>query len=150
MSNAVSPLRMLDWRIADFNASNNVINPAVDIPHAWTVNAHIEHLEAAENLLHAAVYVRFSFLAEQGETKIQLGGTAAAFFSFDKENTDSDDPQALFDQLLRGAAMTNMFGNLRVFLLQAGALLQLGSKRVMFPFINLNEFRFDEDFTFNV
>ena len=150
MSNAVSPLRMLDWRVADFKFSNNVINPAVDIPHVWTVNAHINHLDSPDDRLHAAVYVRFSFLAEQGETKIQFEGTAAAFFSFDKENADSDDPQTLFDQLLRGPAMTNMFGNLRVFLLQAGALLQLGSKRVMFPFINLNEFKFDEDFTFNV
>ena len=56
MSNnpAVSPLQMLDWRIAEFTASNNVITPANEIPHTWKIKAHIDSLEPVNNQLRAA------------------------------------------------------------------------------------------------
>lgn len=152
MSNnqAVSPLQMLDWRIAEFTASNNVVTPANEIPHTWKIKAHIDSLEPVNNQLRAAVVVNFLFLAEQDNARIRFEGVAASYFVFDKEKASVDDPQALFDQLLRVSAMTNMLGNLRVFLLQTGALFQTGAKRVILPFINLNDFHFDEEYTFTV
>lgn len=148
--NAVSPVQMLDWRIADFTFSNNVIAPSAEIPHSWTINAHINHMEPSDHHLRASIYVRFVFQAEQSGSKIHFEGTAASYFVFDKEMVETGDPQALFEHVLHGSAMTNMLGNLRVFLLQAGTIFQAGTKRVMLPFINLNEFEFDKDYTYNV
>ena len=39
---------------------------------------------------------------------------------------------------------------LRLFLLQIGALFQTGSKQLILPFINLNEFEFDKDNSYTV
>ena len=149
-SMAVSPLQMLDWRIAEFSASNNVVNPSPEITHSWKIRAHIDPLDSIDNQLRAAIIVNFHFIAEQDGGNIRFEGVAAAYFVFDKEKANVDNHQALFNQLLHVSAMTNMLGNLRVFLLQTGALFQTGAKRVILPFINLNDFHFDEEYTYTV
>ena len=147
---AISPLQMLDWRIGEISFSNNVFKPSASIPHNWTINAHIEHLESVGPQLRATLFVTFRFLAEQHDSKITIDGTAASYMVFDPNKAETDDPQAFFDRLLHTSAMSNMLGNLRIALLQTGTVLQVGSKRVMLPFINLNEFEFDKDYSFTV
>lgn len=149
-NNAASALRMLDWRIADFKAKNAVIAPSAEIPHVWTIKAHIDHLDPVDSQLHAVVSVRFTFKAEQDKRAIQFSGTATSYFVMDTEKVKVDDPAAFFDKLLHASAMTNMFGNLRLFLLQIGTLFQTGSKQLILPFINLNEFEFDKEYSYTV
>ena len=149
-NNAASALQMLDWRIADFKAKNAVIAPSAEIPHVWTIKAHIDHLDPEENRLHAVVSVRFAFKAEQDKRTMQFSGTATSYFVLDAEKANVQDPVTFFDQLLHASAMTNMFGNLRLFLLQIGALFQTGSKQLILPFINLNEFEFDKEYSYTV
>ena len=146
----VSPFQMLDWRIAEFSASNNVLFPSAEIPHTWKIKAGINHMDAVDNKLQATISVDFRFCAEQNESRICFEGIAVSYYIFEKDKSDTDSPEELFDQLLHATAMANMFGNLRLFILQTSALFQTGAKKVILPFINLNGFRFDEEYSFTV
>ncbi len=147
---ATSPLQMLDWRIAEFSASNNILFPSADIPHTWKIKASINQFDSTDNKLHATVSVAFHFYAEQNEGRICFEGIAVSYYVFEKDKSDADNPEELFDKLLHASAMTNMFGNLRLFLLQESALFQTGAKKVILPFINLNDFQFNEEYSFTV
>lgn len=149
-NNAVSPLQMIDWRIGKFSFTNHTVSLPSDVLHHWTINAHIDHLETTGSILHATIFVRFAFFVEHADAKVSFDGIAAAYFVFDKEKTEAEDPESFFDRLLHSSAMTNMLGNLRVFLFQAGTLFHTGTKNIMLPFINLNEFEFNKDYTFTV
>ena len=138
----ISPFQILDWRILAFNCSNPMLNIPEDIEHQWTIKAHIENIEPEENQLRAIVRIEFHFVAEHEGQQITMDGQCVAMCTMDKRSVQ--DAESMFQNLLSRTAMTNCLANLRVFLLQAGTLHQMGPKRIMLPFINLNNFTFDE------
>ena len=142
----ISPFQIVDWRILSFNCANPILSISNDIEHHWTLKAHIENIEPEENLLRAFVSIDFHFYAGQDGQKITMDGQCVAMCQMDQSSVP--DAESTFQSLLERTAMTNCLANLRVFLLQAGTLHQMGNKRIMLPFINLNNFTFDEDITF--
>ena len=139
----ISPFQILDWRILNFNCANPILNIAGDIEHHWKLKTHIEHLESEGNYLKAVVQIEFHFWAIQNGQKMNMDGESVALCAMDKNFTQ--DAEAVFQDLLSRTAMSNCLSNLRVFLLQAGTLHQMGQKRIMLPFINLNNFPSDEE-----
>lgn len=142
----ISPFQILDWRILAFSCSNPILNISENIEHHWTIKAHIENIEPEESMLRAVVQIEFHFYAEQDGQKITMDGQCVAMCEMDINSTQ--EAESTFQSLLSRTAMTNSLANLRVFLLQAGNLHQMGPKRIMLPFINLNYFTFDEEITF--
>ena len=142
----ISPFQIIDWRILSFNSTNSMFYFPADIEHHWTIKAHIEHLDAEEEKLRAALQIEFHFRAEHSNGRMSMDGVCVAMCELDKKSME--DAETNFQRLLSRTAMTNCLANLRVFLLQAGALHQMGSKQVMLPFVNLNQFAFDEEITF--
>ncbi len=144
----VSPFQILDWRILSFSCSNPMFSIPEDIEHHWTIKAHIENINPDEDSLMAVVQIDFNFFAERDGQKITMGGQCVAMCKMGKNAVQ--DAELTFHNLLSRTAMTNCLANLRVFLLQAGTLHQMGPKRIMLPFINLNNFTFDEEIKFTV
>ena len=144
----ISPFQIVDWRILTFDCSNPMLSIPEDIDHHWTIKAHIERFDPEEDLLRAIVQIEFHFYAEHNGQKITMNGQCVAMCEMDKNSIH--DAESAFQSLLSRTAMTNCLANLRVFLLQAGTLHQMGVKRIMLPFINLNNFTFDEDIEFVV
>jgi len=147
-NSVISPFQILDWRILTFSCSNPILNISVNIEHHWTIKAHIENIEPEGNMLRAVVQIEFHFNADQNGQSITMDGQSVAMCEMDASSTQEAD--ATFQSLLKRTAMTNSLANLRVFLLQAGNLHQMGPKRIMLPFINLNHFSFDEDVSFTM
>lgn len=144
MSNSpVSPFQVLNWNVVNFNYTRGILYIPPDIPHQWTIKAHIEKMESTEELLQAIIEITFSMLAEHEGRRINIQGQCLALCSLITK--DLDEAEKRFDHLARTSAMVNSLANLRVFLMQQGSLFQIGPKRVMLPFINLNNFKFDED-----
>lgn len=146
--NVISPFQILDWRILTFSCSNPMLSIPEDIEHHWMIKAHIENIEPEEDLLRAIVQIEFQFYAEHNRQKITMGGQCVAMCEMGRNAIQ--DAESTFQSLLSHTAMTNCLANLRVFLLQAGTLHQMGPKRIMLPFINLNNFTFDEEIKFIV
>ncbi len=144
-NNPMSPFQIIHWNVINFNYSRGILYLPPDIQHQWTIKAHIEKLKPTDETLQAIVDITFSMLAEHEGSKMDIQGQCLALCSL--ETKDLDNVEARFDHLTRTSAMVNSLANLRVFLMQQGALLQVGPKRIMLPFINLNNFPFDEDVT---
>lgn len=146
--NVISPFQILDWRILSFNCTNSIISIPEDIEHRWTIKAHIDYLEPMEEQLNAILHIEFHFSMEhRGSTNIMEGQCVTPCVM---KGDSIPNAKETFTKLLSRTAMTNSLANLRVFLLQAGTLHQMGPKRVMLPFINLNNFTFDEEIQFTV
>lgn len=145
---AISPFQILDWRILSFNCTNSIISVPEDVAHHWTLKAHIDYLEPSDDQLNAILYIEFHFSMEHRGSANTMEGQCVTPCVM---KTDSiSNAEELFNKFLSRTAMTNSLANLRVFLLQAGTLHQMGPKRVMLPFINLNNFTFDEEMKFTV
>ena len=144
----ISPFQILDWRILSFNCTNPIVNISYDIDHHWQLKAHIENLPQEGSVLRAMIHIEFHFYAELNGQKLTMDGHCVALCEMD--NTSMPEADATFQSLLSRTGMTNCLANLRVFLLQAGTLHQMGPKRVMLPFINLTHFNFDEMIEFTV
>lgn len=138
----ISPFQILDWRIISFNCTNPIVNIPYDAEHHWQLKAHIENLEKEDTLLRAVIHIEFHFYVELNGQKATMDGHCVALCEMDKASVPNAD--TIFQSLLSRTGMTNCLANLRVFLLQAGTLHQMGPKRVMLPFINLTNFNFDE------
>lgn len=145
-TNAVSPFQIRDWRILSFQCTNPILSIPAKIQHNWKLHAHIERPETNDNLLHAFVQITFHFDAKHGKQNMTMDGQCIALCEMDPASVENADD--VFNDLLRSTAMINCLANLRVFLLQAGLLHQMGSKRIMLPFIKLADFPFDEDVEF--
>lgn len=144
----ISPFQIQDWRILSFRCSNAMLNIPADIEHHWTIKAHIQGCETIGNQLRAMVQIEFHFSAGQDTEKITMEGLCISFCAFDKSSLQN--AESVFQNLLSHTAITNCLANLRIFLLQAGILHQMGPKRTMLPFINLEHFAFDEEINFTV
>ncbi len=144
----ISPFQILDWRILSFNCTNSMLRIPEDAAHHWTIKAHIDNLESTEDQLNAVVYIEFHFSLEYGGRENTMEGVSVTACEMKKESIPN--AEELFNSFLARTAMTNSLANLRVFLMQAGMLHQMGPKRVMLPFINLNNFKFDEEIKFTV
>lgn len=147
-NNVISPFQILDWRILSFSCSNPIISVPVDIEHNWSIKAHIENYDSEDNKLRAIVQIEFHFYAEHDKKQMTMKGQCVALCEMDKDSMP--EAETMFQSLLSRTAMTNCLANLRVFLLQAGTLHQMGPKRIMLPFINLNKFEFDKEIKFSV
>ncbi len=145
-TSAISPFQIIDWRILRFSCSNPILIIPADIEHHWMINAHIENFDAVDQKLSGIIQVEFSFFAEHDGKRMNMDGQCVAICEMDK--TSVSDPDIVFQNLLSRTGMTNCLANLRVFLLQAGTLHQMGSRRIMLPFIDLNHFTFDEEIKF--
>ncbi|MBQ9251612.1 MAG: hypothetical protein IJ188_03130 [Clostridia bacterium] len=144
--NIISPFQILDWRVISFSCNNLIPYISDKIEHHWTINAHIDQVKSEGNNLRAIIQIVFHFHAEQDGNEMTMNGQCAAMCEMDIDSVP--EPESTFQNLLSRTAMTNSLANLRVFLLQAGILHQMGPKRTMLPFINLNHFHFDEDISF--
>lgn len=144
--NVISPFQILDWRILSFSCYNPLFNIHEDIEHHWTIKAHIDPLAPVEEELRAILQIEFHFNAAQDGISMTMDGQCLALCKMDKGSFQ--DAEDTFHKLLSRTAMINCLANLRVFLLQAGTLHQMGPKRIMFPFIDLNNFTFDEEVHF--
>ena len=142
----ISPFQISDWRILGFSCTNPIIYIPVDIEHKWTIKAHIEKLDT-DNQFRAVVQIDFHFIAEHDGQQMTMDGQCVAMCEMNKDVVP--EAETVFHDLVVRTGMTNCLANLRVFLLQAGTLHQMGPKRIMFPFINLNHFVFDEEMTFS-
>ena len=147
-NNPISQFQTVDWQIINFDYVRGLLTIPADIPHQWKLHTHIERLDAEEKTLHAVVDIRFEMKAEAEGGNISLSGQCLTGCILDTEGIENADE--LFDRLIKSSAMVNSLANLRVFLMQQGALLQMGQKRVMLPFINLNHYHFDEDVVMTV
>lgn len=118
-----------------------------DIEHHWKINAHIEKAPSEDKgILSALLGIEFHFWAEHNGQRNEMFGDCVTMCQLNTLTLEvKEDPQKLFDGLISQTAMTNSLSNLRVFLLQAGTLHQMGPRRIMLPFINLNNFVFDKD-----
>ena len=145
-NNPTSPFQTIDWQIIDFSYNRGVLYLPAEIIHQWTLHAHIERLDNVENSLRAVVDIKFKMIAESDDGVLTLNGQCLTLCSLVTESVDN--AEALFEKITKTSAMVNSLANLRVFLMQQGALLQIGPKRVMLPFINLNNFQFDQDIVF--
>lgn len=144
--NVISPFQIKDWRILEFRSINPIIHIPPNIEHKWKMKAHIQKIESENNQHRAVIQIEFHFVAEYDNQKMMIDGQCVAMCEM---NTDSvKNPETVFQDLLIHTAMPHCLANLRVFLLQAGILHQMGSKSIMLPFINLNNFVFDEEMTF--
>ena len=143
---AISPFQISDWRILGFSCSNPMVYIPIDIQHNWKIKAHIENIDT-DTQFRAIVQIEFHFTAEHDGQAITMDGQCVAMCEMNKES--ADDTGSLFHDLVSRTAMTNCLANLRVFLLQAGTLHQMGPKRIMLPFINLNHFVFDQELEFS-
>ncbi len=141
-----SPFQILDWRILSFSCTNQIMGIPEGVEHHWMIKAHIDHLDPLDDKLQAVVSIEFDFYAEHEGRRIGMKGQSVAFCFMDTAN--EQDAEQRFQAHLSRTAMTNSLANLRVFLLQAGTLHQMGPKRIMLPFIDLNKFSFDEELTF--
>ncbi|MBO4484429.1 MAG: hypothetical protein J5738_03480 [Lachnospiraceae bacterium] len=146
--NVISKFQIRDWRVAGFDCTNTVLSIPREIDHHWKINAHIDSVEPDGELLRAILQIEFHFWAEIEGRKIQMNGVAAALCEMDKSLVQ--DAETVFQNLLSHTAIINCLANLRVFLFQTAMLLQMGTKPVILPFINLNNFKFDEDYEFTV
>ena len=143
---AISPFQIVDWRILSFNCVNPIFAIPVDIEHNWTIKAHIEKIDSDEDCFRGAVQIDFHFSAIHEGQEMFMQGQCVALCEMKKNAMP--EAETVFPNLLSRTAMTNCLANLRVFLLQAGTLHQMGVKRIMLPFINLNHFTFDEEVKF--
>ena len=147
-NNPISPFQTTDWNIVSFNYTRGMLYIPADVSHKWTLKAHIEKLESQDETLRAIVDISFKMVAEHEGNQVMMNGQCFTLCSLITEGIDNVEEQ--FERLTKTTAMINSLANLRVFLMQQGALLQSGQKRVMLPFINLNNFQFDEDVVFTV
>ncbi len=145
-NNIISPFQISDWRILGFSCSNPIINIPSDIEHNWTIKAHIENFSTDDTQLRALVQIEFHLYAEYNGQSMAMDGQCVAMCEMNKESVP--EAETVFQNLLTRTAMTNSLANLRIFLLQAGTLHQMGPKRIMLPFINLNHFSFDKEIHF--
>ena len=147
-NNPISPFRIIDWNVVNFDYERGMFFIPDNLPHQWTIKAHIEKLKATEDALQAIVDIAFTLLIEHEGNHVKMQGRSFALCELNKEGLEK--AEETFDSLLKTSAMVNTLANLRVFLMQQGSLLQLGTKRVMLPFINLNDMKFDEEITYTV
>ena len=147
-TNSVSPFQVKDWNIVNFTYSRGMLFIPADVSHQWTLHTHIEKLESQDESLRAIIDFSFKMIAEHEENQLSLAGDCLAlcFLATDGLNNAEE----LFEKLIKSSAMLNILANLRVFLMQQSLLLQVGPKKIMLPFINLNDFRFDEDIVITV
>lgn len=139
----VSPFQIDDWRILRFDSSNVILTIPPDIIHNWVIKAHMDKLEDSDDYMRALLSIDFQFFAEDGGQKMTMEGVCVLSCRMKKGVVEEE--MKVFEGLLSRTAMTNCLANLRVFLLQSGILLRMGSKCTMLPFVNLNSFEYDKE-----
>ncbi len=143
----LSPFQILDWRILTFNCVNSIISVPNDIEHHWKINAHIENVPSdSDDILTAFLGIKFNFWTEHNDQRNTIDGDCVTICQFDLTNYSlNEEPEKLFHKLISRTAMINSLSNLRVFLLQIGLIHQMGPRSLMLPYIDLNQFSFDQD-----
>lgn len=141
----VSPFQAIDWRVLHLQFHNGLVNPPQELPQTWTIRAHIEK-NKEKGSITGALHIDFSLKMFFNGQEFDLSGGAASFHILKTE----EDADTKFDQLMRTNAMIWSLSNLRVSLMQAGGLFQFGGRALILPFIDLNNFVFDEEVTITV
>ena len=64
-NNPISPFRIIDWNVVNFEYERGMFFIPDNLPHQWTIKAHIEKLKATEDALQAIVDIAFTLLRKQ-------------------------------------------------------------------------------------
>lgn len=144
----ISPFQAIDWRILQLRFHNNLINPPQDIPQIWTLRAHIDKQRNESNEITGALHIQFQIKEEYNNQELEISGDAASFHIL--KTNEEKDADIRFDKLMCTNAMVWSLSNLRVSLMQAGGLFQFGTKALLLPFIDLNNFEFDKEIIITV